>query len=296
MFLFSLSLAVLAQLLSALTVFIDKYVLVSKEGIKHPAGLTFFTALLSGAVLILVPFGVIALPNTSVLFFSLLSAIFYIAGLLFLYRVLQAISVTDVIPITAAAGAIATGLLATLFLADDLPLAYIPAFLLFVVGTFLIYCFCFSWRYFFMAVAAGAAIGISTFFVKLVFAETTFFNALFWPLIMNVFVAVCLLAPFRFWAIVDSLKGSSSRSKGMVVVSKSLGGLSFFLTFVAIATGSVSLVSALGGLQLFFLFILVPLFARQIPSVFKHELMGETVYLKVAGVSCIVAGLGLLFL
>lgn len=289
------SLAVIAQLFSALTVFIDKYILVSKEGIKHPAAFAFFTAILSGSVLVLVPFGVISWPSVNVAFLSLVSAMLYIVGLLFLYRVIQVISVTDTIPITAAAGAIATGILALIFLAEDLPLAYAPAFLLLIAGTFLIYCFCFSWRFFFMAVAAGLLIGASTFTVKMVFGETDFWNALFWPLFTNALVAVFILAPFRFFAIVDSLKQSSGRAKGMVVVSKSLGGLAFFLTYTAIALGSVSIVSALGGLQLFFLLILVPLFMRELPDVFKNEFLPGTAYLKIAGTLCVMIGLALLF-
>lgn len=289
-------LAVVAQLFSALTVFIDKYILVSKEGIKHPAAFAFFTALLSGAVIALVPFGLVSWPSIYVAFLSLISAMLYIISLLFLYRVLQAISITDTIPITAAAGAITTGVLATIFLVEDLPLAYIPGFLLLIAGTFLIYCFCFSWRFFFMAVLAGALLGASTFIVKIIFGETDFWNALFWPLFTNALVALFMLAPLRFWAITDSLKKSSGRAKGMVLVSKSLGGLSFFLTYTAIALGSVSIVSALGGLQLFFLLILVPLFMREIPDVFKNEFLPGTVYLKIGGTLCVMVGLGLLFI
>ena len=98
--------AILAQFLSALTVFIDKYVLVSKQGIKHPAAFAFYSALLSGVVITFIPFGVIGIPSALVAFLSLVSGLLYVTSLLFLYRVLQVISVTEVIPITAAAGAL----------------------------------------------------------------------------------------------------------------------------------------------------------------------------------------------
>ena len=106
-----LALAILAQLLSALTVFIDKYVLVSKTGIKSPAAFAFYTMLLSGVVAVLIPFGVVQIPSAEVAFLSLVSALLYMTALLFLYRVLQQLSVTDVIPITAASGALTTGVL-----------------------------------------------------------------------------------------------------------------------------------------------------------------------------------------
>ncbi|MEK7613807.1 MAG: hypothetical protein AAB439_02990 [Patescibacteria group bacterium] len=291
-----LILAVSAQLLSALTVFIDKFILVSKEGIKSPAAFAFYTAMLSGSVIVLLPFGVVTTPTYQILFFSTISALIYIVSLLFLYRALQELTVTDVIPVTASAGALTTGTLAALLLTKDIPLSFLPAFLLLSVGTFLIYCFCFSRKLFLMTVVAGILLGTSSFIAKLVFdAADTFFSGLFWLLIMNAIVALITLAPARFFAIRDSLKGSSSGAKYLAVLSKALGGAAFFLSAVAISLGSVSIVNALGGLQLVFLFILTPLFVHRMPDVFKYELTKESLTLKLLGTIAIVAGLAILF-
>jgi len=290
-----LALAIFAQLLSALTVFIDKYVLVSKEGIKHPSAFAFYTMILSGVVVVLVPFGIVSIPTAQVAFLSLISAGLYMTGLLFLYRSLQELSVTDVIPITAAFGAMTTGVLAALFLTHDLTAGMLPGFLLLIIGTSFIYCFCFSWRLFFMTVGAGVLIGASTFAVKLVFEAATFGNALFWPLFMNVMVAVLVLAPSRFYSIKDGFKSSSSGAKWMVLLSKALGGLAFFSTFIAIYLGSVSIVSALGGLQLVFLFLLTPLLMRRV-RIFSGELVSNTLVLKATGTLAIVLGLAALFI
>lgn len=290
-------LAITAQFLSALTVFIDKYVLVSKTGIKHPAAFAFYTAMLSGVVVVLIPFGLVSLPTAEVAFLSLLSAMLYVTSLLFLYRVLQKLSVTDVIPITAAVGAIVTGVLASFFLIGDIPASFVPAFVLLVVGTFLIYCFCFPWQYLVMTILSGALVGSATFIVKLVFESAgSFGNALFWPLFMNVVVALVVLAPARFKAIKMTLKESSGGAKFLVLLSKALGGAAFFLTFLAISLGSVTIVNALGGLQLIFLLILVPLFIRRLPEVFSHEFMPGTFVLKIVGTVCVVLGLAALFL
>ncbi len=290
-------LAITAQAISALTVFIDKYVLVSDGGIKSPAAFAFYSAVLSGLVVILIPFGLVSIPGYEVLFFSTVSALAYIASLLFLYRTLQEMTVTDVLPLTASAGAITVGSLATFFLAQDLPNSFIPAFLLLVTGTFLIYCFCFSRKLFAMTIAAGVLLGTSSFAAKLVFdAADTFFNGLFWLLIMNVVVAVVILAPARFKAIKESLQGSSTGAKGFALLSKTLGGVAFFLTAVAISLGSVSVVNALGGLQLVFLLIFVPLFVHRLPDVFKYELTPQTLILKILGTLSIVAGLAILFI
>lgn len=289
-----LGLAIFAQLLSALTVFIDKYVLISKTGIKHPAAFAFYTMMLSGVVIALVPFGLVSVPSAEVAFLSLVSSLLYMTALLFLYRVLRELSVTDVIPITAASGALTTGILAMFLLTQDLPATFMPGFLLLILGTIFIYCFCFSRRLLLMAIASGALIGASTFLVKLVFEATTFGNALFWPLFMNAVVALVVLAPSRFFAIKDGFKASSSGVKWMVLFSKGLGGFSFFLTFIAIALGSVSVVSALGGLQLIFLFILTPLFMKRV-DIFKNEIQSSEIVIKAVGTICIALGLAALF-
>jgi len=289
-------LAVTAQAISALTVFIDKFVLVSKEGIKSPAAFAFYTAMLSGAVLVLVPFGVVSMPTYEMLFLSTLSAMVYIAALLFLYRTLQELTVTDVIPVTASAGALTAGTLSAFLLAKDLPLSFIPAFLLLSVGTFLIYCFCFSRKLFLMTVIAGILLGVSSFLAKLVFdASPTFWSGLFWLLIMNAVVALIVLAPARFFAIRTALSGSSSGAKWLGLLSKTLGGVAFLLTAVAISTGSVSIVNAMGGLQLVFLFIFTPLFAHRIPDIFKYEFAKESLILKLLGTIAIIVGLAVLF-
>lgn len=171
--------AIASQAISALTVFIDKYVLVSKEGIQSPAAFAFYTAMLSGLVVVLLPFGVVGVPTYEMLFFGMVSAMTYIAGLLFLYRTLQELTATNVLPITASAGAITTGALAAFLLTQDLPLTFIPAFLLLSVGTFLIYCFCFSRLLFLQALCAGVLFGVSSFGAKLVFeASSDYFSFL----------------------------------------------------------------------------------------------------------------------
>lgn len=290
------SLAVAAQALAALTVFIDKYVLVSKQGFKSPTAFAFYTAMLSSVVLVLLPFGVVGVPSSELALTAIISAMLYLASLVFLYRCIQEISVTEVIPITTASGAIATGILASLFLVHDLPLSFIPAFLLLIVGAIFIYCFCFPWRFLLMAIASGVLVSSSTFMVKLAFNFADFWTALFWVLIANVFVALILLAPTRFRAITSGFQQSSVGVKGLALFSKVLGGLAFFLTFIAISSGSISIINSLGGLQLVFLLIFVPLFMRRLPDIFSSEFSKGRVWLKILGTLLIVAGLATLFL
>jgi hypothetical protein len=141
-------------------------------------------------------------------------------------------------------------------------------------------------------------VGTSTFIVKLAFNYADFWNAPFWTLFANVVVAVLLLGPTRFYAIKHGLQVSSTGAKWLAFFSKALGGFAFFLTFVAISNveSSISIINALGGLQLVFLLILVPLFMKRIPDVFRSEFLPGTIILKIVGTVCIVLGLAALFL
>lgn len=289
--------AVFSQAITALTVFIDKYVLVSKTGIKSPSAVAFYTAVLSGAVVVLLPFGVVQWPTAQLIYAGLFSAITYVAALLFLYHTLKVLSATNVIPITASSAAVTTGILAFLFLSQDLTVSSLPAFLLLTIGTLCVYCFCFPKELLFTALSAGVLFGISSFGAKLAFSSTPdFYTGLFWLLMMNVVVACTTLLPFKFKEVTASYGESSSGAKWLVLLSKALGGGAFFLTAIAIQQGSVAVVSALGGLQLVFLLIFVPLFAHRVPDVFKYELTKETLVLKVIGTALIVGGLALLFI
>lgn len=288
-------LAILAQALSAFAAFIDKYVLVRKKGVRHPVAYAFYTATLSGAIVILIPFGVIHLPSVPVLFFSLCAAILYITSLIFLYRALRLLSVTDVIPITGAASAITTGILASFWLVHDITPSLIPAFLLLTIGTFMIYCFCFPFGFLFMTIAAGVLGGASTFMLKFIFGYTDFYNALFWPLIMNVVVASVMIAPIRWLSIRETFHDSSAGSKSLVILSKTISGIAAVCIFGAIALGSVTIVNALAGLELVFILIFASVFAHHIPHVFQAEMRVDRMVLKIAGTVAIILGLAALF-
>ena len=292
-----ISLAVIAQILQAGGTYIDKYVLVVKNGINHPSAYAFFTAALSGVIVIILPFGLVTWPTFEVAFLSLCSSMLYVASLLFLYRSIRKLSVTDVMPITASTAAITVALLASLWLAEDLPISLLPAFALLVLGTFLIYCFCFPWSMFFMTVAAGVLGGASTFLLKIIFQTTTFGNALFWPLFMNVLVACILLAPVRWKSIRDTMRDSSGGSKGLAILSKSCAGIAFLFIFLAISLkgSSVTVINALNGLELVFVLLFAYIFAHRIPHVFQAETRRDTITLKVIGTIAIVVGLALLF-
>ncbi len=289
--------AALAQLLSAGTVFIDKYVLVSKQHLGKPVAYAFYISMLSGVVLVLVPFGLISLPSGTVLFVSVCASATFIASILSLYSALKEGHASDLLPVVGGGSAIVAALFAHMLIGERLPPAFLIAFALMVVGTLLISRFRLTNRQKMLVVLSGLCFGATAFITKLIFLETNFIDGFFWSRMTNVIGALLLLIPAGNRAqIFSGYRGSSSGTKWLVIGNKTLGGIASALMLFAISLGSVSIVQALAGLQFVFLLVIAYLFAGAFPAVLRGELHEKGLAHKLAGTACIIAGLAVLFL
>lgn len=292
-----IALAALAQLITALIVLVDKYVLVSHEHIGKPIVYAFYVSLLSGFVVILAPLGYVSMPETNVLALALLSSIAFVVSVYFLYRALKRGHASDAVPLVGAVSAIATVLLAGALLEQDLPRAFVPAVFLFVVGMALISHFRLSYRSMRDIVLSGVFFALSAVMLKLVFEETDFLDGFFWSRMTNVVVALTLLVvPANRRAVFHGYKRTPQRAKWLVVSNKALGGVAGILTLLAISLGSVSVVNAMAGLQFVFLLLLAAVGARFVPRAFSGELHEHKFPHQVYGALCIGLGLATLFL
>ena len=291
-----IALAVLAQLVSAGTVFIDRYVLVTRAHIGKPVVYAFYISILSGFVLILVPAGLVGIPSLPVAELSLAASISFISSILLLYTALKEGHASDVLPIVGSAAALTTAFLANHFLHEDFPHAAIPAFLLMVLGMLLVSRFRLTPRQKALVVFSGIFFGLTAFLTKLIFLETTFLDGFFWSRMTNVLGALLLLAlPQNRRAIFSGYHGSSTGTKWLVITNKTLGGIGGVLTLLAISLGSVAIVQALAGLQFVFLVAFAYLFSGWFPAVLRGEMQGKGVTQKLVGIGCIVGGLFVLF-
>jgi len=290
-------LAIAAQALFATSTFVDRHVLTHSRGIGKPAAYAFYISLLSGFVLVLVPFGVVSEPSLIVLELSLATAATFILGLLLLYHALKEGTASDVMPVVAAFSAIATFVWAYLFLDEGLPAMFIVSVALFIIGTFLISKFKFRRLGLYHVIAAGLLFGVSTVLIKLIFHETTFWDGFFWSRMANVIGAgFLLLWPGNAKAIFHGVKSSSHGTKWVVLGNKMLAGVAAAMTFFAISLGSVSVVNAMAGLQFAFLLLIAFLFATRFPQVLEGEIDTKGLPHKLWGIGLIALGLAVLYL
>lgn len=291
-----IALAALAQLASAGTVFIDRYVLVTRAHIGKPVVYAFYISILSGFVLVLVPVGLVSIPSLPTLELSFAASVSFISSILLLYKALKEGHASDVMPVVGSAAALTTAFLANYFLHEDFPHAVVPAFLLMVGGMLLVSRFRLTRRQKALVVFSGMFFGITAVLTKLIFLETSFLDGFFWSRMTNVVGALFLLAlPGNRRAIFSGYHGTSRGTKWLVITNKTLSGVAGVLTLLAISLGSVSIVQALAGLQFVFLVLFAYSFAGLFPAVLRGEMHGKGVSHKLIGIACIVAGLFVLF-
>ena len=284
------------QLLNAVIVLVDKYV-VTQTAISRPITYAFFVGALSATATLLLPFGVIHAPSLSTVWLSLAIGVTFIVSLIFLFSALRIAQATDVIMWLAVISTITTFILDLFLLNENLPKFFPYALALLILGLLLVGHFRFNSKSFFFVLVAGILFGFSTVLLKILFADSSFLDGFFWSRMGNVAVALpILLIPQFRRSILESSRQSSHRTSLLVVFNRILGGIAFLSILYAIRIGPVSIVNALASLQFVFLFLLVFLFRKKMPNLFAHEFRPGHVAHKIFAVLFIVAGFFVLFI
>lgn len=293
---FYLYLALTAQILNALVVLLDKY-LISSKSVPKPRVYAFYITMLSGAVVLILPFGLVLAPTVRIVWLSLAVAFTYTFSILFLYRALAISDASDAAPAVGAVSALSTLLFSFLILGNSLADNFLYGFIFLVLGTVLMSYFRFSRRALLCVVISGILFGLSSVLVKLVFSETTFWNGFFWSRIGNVVAGLS----FFFWPgtrklIFENVIKSKTHTKVLILGNKVLAGLAFLLLLLAIKLGNVSIVNAISGMQFVILIIFALIFAKKFPNYFYESVHRKiTVIQKVIAVLIISFGYFILF-
>lgn len=289
-------LIIVAQFLNAIVTLVDKF-LVTSPLIGRPVVYTFYIGAMSGAAILLLPFGVVAPLTVEVARLSLIAGVAYVFSILFLYKALQASDASDVAPAFGAVSAVATLGFSVWFLGKGLSGNFLYGFILLVAGTFITSYFHLSKKSTMFLIIAGALFGFSTIFLKELFNQTSFWNGFFWSRLANIVgVMTLLLRPRNIQAILGNVKTSSINVKMAVVANKIIAGFAFLMILYAIKLGNVSIINALTGVQFAFLLLLTILFVKKYPQYIFETTHYHAVARKAAATSIIAVGLAILFL
>ncbi|MBI2057991.1 MAG: DMT family transporter [Candidatus Yanofskybacteria bacterium] len=292
-----LFLALAAQVLNALVVLADKYLIASKLVVK-PVVYAFLIAVLSGVVIVILPFGVVVTPTVAIIFLSLAVSFAYVFSILFLYKSLAVSDASDVAPILGAVSALSALLFNHLFLGGHPVGNFLGGFTFLVVGTVLMSYFRFSGRSLAYVIFSGMLFGLSSVLVKMIFLETTFWNGFFWSRMGNVVAALIFLIPSANRRVIfNNILSLSFKTKFFILANKTLAGFAFLLILLAINLGDVSVVNAIGGVQFVILIIFALIFSKKFPDYFYESVSNRmTIVQKVGATILVSTGYVLLFI
>ena len=292
----SILFVILGQLLNASTVLIDKYI-VTKTSISRPGVYVFYVGIISGFVLILLPFGIVNPPSAHTILLSLDIGFVFIASILFLYRALKDANATDVVAWLTAISALTTFVFNSLFMHEKLPASFPYAMLLLIIGILLVGHFRFYARSFIQVVLAGTLFGFSVVLIKILFSTVSFVDGFFWSRMGNMTAALSLLLlPTIRRHVFQVTKNTTKKTGLLVIANRVLGGLAFLSIIYAIRLGSVSVVNALSSLQFLFIFLIIFFLGRYMPELYHHEFRQGHVLHKVLSMFFIIAGFFFLFI
>ncbi len=285
-----LNLAIVAYAINAIVFVIDKHLL--SAPIPKPISYAFWVALLSSAVVVVIPFGV-SWVNFNYFLIAFASGAAFFLSLIFLYKAVKKTDVSVASTKVGVLGVIFTYILSVFILKDYFSGQDIIAFGLLAVG--ILFMGKTGKGVWLQALIAGVAFGASTVLLKLTFNHSTFLNGFFWTKIGLVGAALFLLIhPSTRKEVFSSLKNSPHPSRFIFVGNKILAGIGFALLYVAIKLGNVSIVNALLSAQFIFIFLLTLVFRNKIPGI-AENIKGIIIVEKLAGIVFIGAGFLMLF-
>jgi uncharacterized membrane protein len=282
--------AIIAYALNAIVFVVDKYLL--SVPILKPVSYAFWVALLSAAVIVVIPFGVSWVSfNYFLIAFASGTAFFF--SLIFLYKAVKKTDVSIASTKVGVMGVIFTYVWSVLILKDYFSNQDVIALGLLAVGILLMGKT--GKGVWWEALMAGVAFGASTVLLKLTFNNSTFLNGFFWTRIGLVGAALFILVnPSTRKEVFLSFKNSPHPSRFIFLGNKILAGMGFALLYVAIKLGNVSIVNALLSVQFVFIFILALIFRNKIPGI-AENIKGIIILEKLTGIALVGAGFLMLF-
>lgn len=291
---YSILFVVIGQFLNAIVALLDKHII---NSVAKPVVYAFYVSLFSGIAIIMVPFGIVSIPDPMVIYLSLAAAACFITSILLLYSSLVVSSPSEVIPVAGTVAAVSTFGFSYWILGVLLPDDFLLAFVLLILGMLLLSHFQFTKKSFIFVVLSGILFGASTVIIKKIFnIDSSFADGFFWSRMANVVGAgVLLLWPHNLRAIKKDMRHAPVKGKLLILNSKLIAGLAFLFILLAINFGDVSLVNALSSIQYVFIMIFAIMFGKNIKKHFGEFKYRDEMIHKVFSTILIVLGFIVLF-
>lgn len=288
--------AIIAYLLFALNGIADKFLLT--RAVKHPIAYAFYIGITSPLVLFLAPFGLKLLRGPDY-FVALVAGMCFVVALYFLYKAIQATSISRILPIEGGFVPIFTLVLAYFILGERLTSVQFASFAFLVGGAVLI---AFrkegtGWRPAALGngIIAAFLFALSFTLTKYIYDQSNFVSGLVWTRLGFFVTSLAFLIPRQNRQYIKNApKETSTANKFLYYGTRLAGSLGGFLQNYAISIGSVIIVNALQGTQYAFLLLLTILLSIYYPKILNEKISRGILAQKTVAIILITVGLILL--
>ncbi len=293
-------LALLAHFGNGLVFVVDKGLLSGKGSMSRPLNYAFYSAVLAGFAIILLPFAYVSL-TPFIFMWALVAGLCHVVALWLFFIVLKGSEPSRIVPMVGSAVPLFTFVFAVLFLGESFFLYKGVAVLFLIVGgVFLSISFSgfgkISLRSVGVVVASGLFFALYFVVMKHLYDNTEPFLAVFvYSRVVEALIALVLLGPI-VWFRREKRSSKDVKVKevgvrsGIFVGNKVLAAGAFLLQSYAISLGSVSVVNALQGTQYLFVLLLAAGVSIWYPRIFKEEVKRVVLVQKIFGICFIAVG------
>jgi len=291
--------ALLGYFLLAVVFILDKFILT--KSLSKPAVYTFYSTIFLFGALALIPFGVQSLNQNDWLW-ALASGLGFGFGLWTLFIALKHGEASHVDPFNGAAITIATFVLSSMVLGEQLSQFQLMGLVLLLFASFLL-SFEMSQTHrgfhigFFWAAVSGCLFAISHVSAKYLYEIYPFLTGFVWT---RAAIGVVGLVTLFFPSVRSALKKrtpshvpkTEARRHAVliVIVTKMLAIASVVLIQYAMSLGSVTLVSAMSGFQFIMMFVLILILTKLAPRVFHEYFTRREIMVEIVGILFVMVG------
>lgn len=301
-----LLLALLAHFGNALVFVVDKSLLSGKSGLADPVRYTFYSALLAGAAIVILPWSYVPLTGF-ILIWSLVAGLLHIIALWLFFNALRGAEPSRIVPVAGSAVPFFTLIISHYFLNESLAAPqWFAIFLLICGGVLLSINFRTTRRIpvlmITFAVLSGLCFAAYFACVKYLYDNSpSFLGSFVYSRVVESLIALTVIGPLLWLRSGRTAAPTKARSGGQKIVAPSLfvgnkvlAAAAFLLQNYAISLGSVTIVNALQGTQYIFVLILAAVVSVKFPQLFGEELHRVALTQKITGVLAVTIGLFML--
>ena len=291
----------LAYLCFALSSLGDRIIL---SGHSRPNSYTFFVGILSAAVILLIPFIGISVPQGILWLWIILAALFNILGIYTMFSALNVFDVSKIIPTIGALQPIFVVIFSFLILGEDaMGSRQILAFVILLLGSVLISIeknYRVTRRSLKLSFFAALFFSLEMIFAKIVYLDLAFSDGFIWMKIFGLVFVMSFLFNKTFRRDIFKVDQKLDKKNSIIFfLGQGFGGLANILQGWAISLVPLTylgIMNAMKGLQYVFLFIFALIISAVFPKLLNEKTSKTIIIQRIIAIILIVIGLLVLFL